>query len=170
MLDFPAEEVALVGVRGPLRLEDVLFQAKKSARIAPLQVVRDACVVGPDHVRWAAHHARRAIAEGRAQGKSLEVEFLRYLAGSRQIKAALEKAGLPDNSSTAVAIAFGPKRLDALEHFTDSLGLKEDDGLATASLAKLQAFGITDAAIAATTQERRLDLVLEAVARVDLLG
>src|SRR5688572_8976542 len=136
MLDFPAEDVALVGLRGPLKLEDVLFELKKSGRIAPVQVVRADRVVGPEHVRQATRHARRAIAEGRGQANSLETEFLRYLAGERQVKSALAKMGLPDICKEgAVAVAFGPKRVDALKHFAHALAADEDDGLAAASLA-----------------------------------
>lgn len=169
MIDFPAEELAMAGLRGPLKLEDVLFLAKKSQRIAPLQVVRADRVVGADHVRQAARCARRAIAEGRSQANSLETEFLRYLAAERQVKSALAKMGLPDVGDAAVAVAFGPKRRDALEHFAEAIGAPEDDGLVAASMAKLQAFGVSDAALQATTPERRLDLALEAVAAVDLM-
>jgi tRNA threonylcarbamoyladenosine modification (KEOPS) complex Cgi121 subunit len=169
MIDFPDEDLALAGLRGPLQLADVLFQAKKSQRIAPLQVVRADRVVGPDHVRQAARCARRAIAQGRAQANSLETEFLRYLAAERQVKSALAKMGLPEVADSAVAVAFGPKRLDALQHFAEALGADEDDSLAEASLQKLQGFGITETALAATTPARRLDLALEAVAAVDLM-
>lgn len=168
MMDFPAEELALAGLRGPLRLEDVLFELRKSGRIAPLQVVRADRVVGADHVRQAARCARRAIAEGRSQANSLETEFLRYLAGERQVKSALAKMGLPEVCDGAVAVAFGAKRADALQHLAHALGAREDDGLAAASLDKLHAFGITATALAATTPARRLDLALEAVAAVDL--
>lgn len=170
MLDFPDEELALAGLRGPLKLADVLFTAKKSARIAPMQVVRADRVVGVEHVRSATMHARRAIAQGRAHGKSLETEFVRYLAGERQVRSALDKVGVPDEGvAEGVAIAFGPRRVDALRHFADTLGLDEDDALANASDAKLLGFGITATQLAATTPARRLDLVLEAVAAVDLM-
>lgn len=169
MLDFPDEELALTGLRGPLRLEDVVFELRKSGRIAPVQLVRADKVVGADHVRHAARLARRAIAEARGQANSLETEFLRYLAGERQVKAALAKMGLPDVCDGAVAVAFGPKRRDALQHLAHALGAEEDDGLADAGPAKLRAFGVAEAALAATTPGRRLDLVLEAVAAVDLL-
>ena len=169
MMDFPDEELALVGLKGPLKLEDVLFQVKKSARIAPIQVVRADRVVGADHVRQAARCARRAIAQGRAQANSLETEFLRYLAGERQVKSAIAKMGLPEVADAAVAAAFGPKRADALRHFGEALGAEEDDALAAASMQKLRAFGVTDAMLAATTPARQLDLALEAVAAVDLM-
>lgn len=169
-MEFPDEELAVAGLAGPLRLEDVLFQVKKSSRIAPLQVVRADRVVGVDHVRQAARHARRAIAQGRAQANSLETEFLRYLAGERQVKSALVKMGLPEVADAAVAVGFGPKGREAIIHFAESLGCDEEDSLAAASMAKLKAFGITDLALEATTPERRLDLALEAVAAVDMMN
>ena len=169
MMDFPDEEVCLAGVLGPLRLDDVLFVAAKSNRIAPLQVVRADRVVGPDHVRSAALHARRAAAEGRAHAKAPELEFTRYLAGERQIRAALGKMGLRDGEEAAVVAGLGPKRADAVQHFLHNLGARTDDAVVQASLRKLQAFGITEKALAATTPSRHLDLALEAVAAVDLL-
>jgi KEOPS complex subunit Cgi121 len=169
MLDYPDEQVALTGLPGPLRLEDLLFAAQKSNRIVPLQVVRADRVVGADHVRSAALHAHRAFKEGRAQAATLEVEFLRYLAGERQIRKALDKMGLPDPAPAAVAIALGEKRMDGLRHFVHSLGLREDDSLIGADEDRLREFGITAAQVGATTPERRLDLALEAVAAVDLM-
>ncbi|HEX2066920.1 MAG TPA: KEOPS complex subunit Cgi121, partial [Candidatus Thermoplasmatota archaeon] len=113
MMDFPDEQVALAGLAGPLRLEDVLFAAQKSGRIAPLQVVRADRVVGADHVRSAALHAHRAFREGRAQAGTLEVEFLRYLAGERQIRKALDKMGVPDHAPAGIAVGLGERRVDA---------------------------------------------------------
>lgn len=169
-MDFPDAEAAVVGVRGPLRLDDVLFQAKKTARIAPIQIVRADRVVGPDHVHSAALHARRAMLEGRNHAKTLEVEFVRYLAGERQVKAALAKVGIPDGgAAVGVVVAFGAKRLDALQHYMHALGLDEDDRVLAATESKLGDFGISPLQLAATTPERRIDLVLEAVAAVDLM-
>lgn len=170
MIDFPDADAALVGVRGPLRLDDVLFQAKKTGRIAPIQIVRADRVVGADHVHSAAVHAQRAMAEGRNHAKTLEVEFVRYLAGERQVKAALEKVGIPDDGTqTGVVVAFGNKRIDALQHYLHALGLDEDDRVLAANESKLVDFGITAQQLSATTPARRLDLVLEAVAAVDLM-
>lgn len=170
MKDYPDAEAAVVGVRGPLRLDDVLFQAKKTARIAPIQIVRADRVVGIDHVHSAALHARRAMLEGRNHAKTLEVEFVRYLAGERQVKAALDKVGIPDGGAQSGAVvAFGAKRRDALQHYLHALGLDEDDAVLVASESKLVDFGITAQQLAATTPTRRLDLVLEAVAAVDLM-
>jgi tRNA threonylcarbamoyladenosine modification (KEOPS) complex Cgi121 subunit len=169
MMDFPDEEVCLAGIRGPVRLHDVLFVAAKSNRIAPLQVVRADRVVGPDHVRTAAFHSRRAEREGRSQAKTPELEFTRYLAGERQIRSALEKMGLRETEDSAVVVALGPKRRDALAHFVDNLGAVVDDALVEPTMEKLRAFGITEKQMGATTPARRLDLAMEAVALVDLM-
>jgi len=171
-MDYPDEEVAFAALRGPLRLEDALFTARKSNRIAPLQVVRSDLVIGADHLRSAALHAQRAQLEGRMHANSLEVEFVRYLAGERQIAAALAKMGIPDGPDGAagvVAVAMGPKRMDALQHFTHSLGLVRDDALLDATPAKVAAFGVTDLMLQATTPAHRMDIILEMVAAVDLM-
>ncbi|MES2155208.1 MAG: KEOPS complex subunit Cgi121 [bacterium] len=172
MHDYPDEQVAFAALRGPIRLEDALFTARKSNRIAPLQVVRHDRVLGAAHIRSAALHANRAQAEGRMHAKSLEVEFVRYLAGERQISDALAKMGLPDSkegSDGAVVVALGPKRMDALQHFVHTLGLVEDDGLAAATPTKLSAFGVTKEMLDATTPGKANDVVLEMVAAVDLM-
>lgn len=169
MRDHPDEQVAAAGVTGPLRLDDMLYMARRASRLAPVQCVRAECVLGDAHVRSAALHARRALEEGRNQADRVEVEFLRYLAGTRQIKHALEKMGLQDQAPDAVVVALGEGRTDALRYFIDQLGLKEDDALLDARRGDLEAFGITAAQLEATTPDRRDDLVLEAVAEVDLL-
>lgn len=158
-----AEEIV-----GPLRLEDLLFQAKKANRLAPLQVVRADRIVGFDHVVSAAEHAKRAVAEGRNQADRLEVELTRYLAGKRTIKEALAHMGVEDGMEHAVVIAVGEHAADAVEYFVEMLGLRTSD-VWDIDAAKLEAFGIEAAAIEATTPERRPDLVLEAVAAVDLM-
>lgn len=161
-------EFAWCGVLGPLSLEDVLFTAAKSNRIAPLQVVRADRVVGEAHLRSAALHAQRAEREGRMQAKSLEVEFARYLAGERQIRAALAKVGVVDGASAGVVVGLGAKGHDAVEHFVHSLGLRTDDAVAAPDEAKLERFGVTPAMRAATLGDPAA-IVLEMVAMVDLM-
>ena len=170
MIAFPDIPAAAAGVRGHFRLEDVLFMAAKANRIAPLQVVRADRVVGPQHLAHAAALALRAQAEGRAQAAKPEVEFVRYLAGERQIRSALEKVGVRDGEEAVVLMAFGPKCQDAIRYMIHAMAPKhEDDAVIDASESKLVDFGITALEMEATTPERRLDLVLERVAEVDVL-
>lgn len=169
MIDFPDEGLAIAGVLGPLKLEDVLLAAKKANRIAPLQVLRADRVIGADHLRSAAFHAKRAFDEGRNQADNLDVEFTRYAAGERQIRKAIDKMGIPEGCEAAVVCGFGEKRRDVVEYFVDWLGLPESEAVLEADEAALKSFGITDAQLAATTPAVRMDLVLEAVASVDLM-
>ena len=166
--DSPEHEVAWAAVSGPLRLENVLFQAKKSGRLAPLQIVNANLVVGTRHITEAARMCNRARAEGRGQADRTEIDFLRYLAGEPQIQKAIEKMGILDECDAAVVIALGPRRMDALRHFVEALGCKEDDTLLEADETTLAAFGITETQIQAATTGRAMDLIVEAVARVDL--
>lgn len=174
--DVPDEQVAYAVLRGPIRLRDALFTAGKSNRIAPLQVVRHDRVVGPAHLRSAALHALRAQREGRMQANTVEVEFIRYLAGERQIQAAITKMGLPETTDGAdggsgfagcIVVSLGAKRMDALQHFVHSLGLIEDDSLLASTPDRLQAFGVTETMLTATTPSHHADLALELVAAVD---
>lgn len=169
MKDDPDFDLAATGVRGPITLDDVLYQARKASRLAPVQVVRADRVLGLDHLRTAALHARRAFDEGRNKADALSVEFARYLAGKRTIREALEHVGVPDRCDAAVVVGLGARRADAVRYFTDMLGLVEDDALLEPSDEKLAAFGLPDALLAATPPARRLDRVLEAVAAVDLM-
>lgn len=169
MIDDDQQQVAAQGVRGPLKLDDVLFIAGKAQKFGPLQVVRADRIVGMDHILHAATLAKRAADAGRAKADRPEVELARYLAGKRTIREAIEHIGLDGDSETAILIALGPDRAATIEYFIDHLGLIEDDTLIVADEAHARAFGVTEAAWEATTEGRRLDLVLEAVAAVDLL-
>ncbi len=169
MRDDPEHELAAVGVRGPLTLQDALFQAGKASRLAPLQIVRADRVLGLDHVRAAARHARRAFEEERNKAHDLPVEFARYLSGKRTIRDALGHVGLPDRCDAAVVVAFGAKRVDAATYFADMLGLNQDDALLEPTPEKLAAWGFPDALLEATPEALRYDRVLEAVAAVDLM-
>lgn len=168
MIDCPDERVCVAVVEGPLRLEDLLFQAKKASRLAPVQVVREDRVVGLDHLRTAAAHMWRAMEEGRNQANRPEVEFTRYLAGRRTIQEALTHMGIEDGAPRGVVVGLGDDREKAVEYFVEMLGLVEGT-LPDADEAHARAFGITDDAWETTTGERRLDLPLEAVASVDLM-
>lgn len=169
MIDDPDSDLAAAGVRGPITLDNVLYQARKAGRLAPLQVVRADRVLGLDHLRAAAHHARRAFDEGRNKADALPVEFARYLAGRRTIREALEHVGVPDRCDTAVVVALGDKRADAVRYFADMLGLDQDDGLLEPTPEKLAGWGFPQALLDATPAARRYDRVLEAVAAVDLM-
>ncbi len=169
MIDDPEFQLAAAGVRGPLTLENVLYQARKASRLAPLQVVRADRVLGIDHLRAAALHANRAFDEGRNKADDLAVEFARYLSGKRTIREAIQHVGVPATMGTAVVVSLGKRRTDAVAYFADMLGLDQDDALIEPSTEKLAQFGLPNGLLESTPEHLQFDRVLEAVAAVDLM-
>lgn len=169
MMDVAEQELAATGILGPLRLDDLLFTAKKANRLAPLQVVRADRVVGMQHLLAAARMARRAAQEGRAGADRPEVEFTRYLAARRTIRDAIDHMGVPDEAPAAIVVAMGEHRIAALELFVDALGLRTDDGLIDADEQRLRSFGVTEAQLEATSRDAWPDIAVEMVCSVDLM-
>ncbi len=156
-----------IGIRAPLVVDDVLFAVGKATRVGPVQVVRADRVLGHDHLAAAAHAAQRAIDEGRAVAERPELEFLRYLAGKRAIRAALDHCGIRDGDETAVVVGLGDKAKDAAQYLVHQLGANVDDSVIDWTPAKQEAWGFPVSL--ADAGGRPEDLVLESVARVDLL-
>ena len=63
------------------------------------QILNPVSVFGRDHLVSALGHARRAIEERRNTTDSIEMEFLLYVSGERQISKAIEVAGAPSTGS-----------------------------------------------------------------------
>ncbi len=169
MIDRPDVEMACTGVHGPLRLDDVLFTAKKANRLAPLQVLRADRVVGIEHLVTASRLAHRALEDGRAVADRPEVEFTRYAAARRTIRDAIEHIGIPDGAEAGIVVALGPQRQAAIELFTEALGLRTDDGLVDGTDDRLRAFGVSDAQLQATDRSEHHSIALEMVCSVDLM-
>lgn len=169
MIDDSEEQVAATGVLGPLRLDDILFTAKKANRLAPLQVVRADRVVGMPHIVAAARMAKRCADEGRAGADRPEVEFTRFLAARRTIRDAIDHMGVPDDAPAGIVVAMGEHRHAAIELFVDALGLKVDDSVIAGGEDRLRAFGVTDEQLAATNPGVHDAIAVEMVCSVDLM-
>lgn len=71
--------------------------------------------------------AKKSIAEGKAIGKSMETEFVLWLAGKRDIRRAFEEIGWKSGEVIAVGFGMGKKEMVAeLEMKEKELGLKRD--------------------------------------------
>ena len=162
-----APRIEVIGVRG--RLKDpkatlAEFQGFVRSRGGWGQLLDAGHVAGRDHILSAADHARRAIDRGLASSGTFELEFLLYVSGERQISKAIETAGVRPGRPFIAIVADGPDTREVLERF----GWREDPSLIETSPAKLRALGFSKAEIEAAG-ERSADLVLEKVARVDLM-
>src|SRR3989304_4798972 len=120
-------------------------------------------VVGRDHLLSALEHARRAMDQGTNTTGSLEMEFLLYASGERQISKAIDLTGVRAGRPF-VAVLGGPFIADVLERF----GWTRDDRFLGAGTVKRRNIGFAPAEIR-SAGPAATDLVLERVARVDLI-
>jgi KEOPS complex subunit Cgi121 len=163
--------ISIIGAVGEIDAEKVLGAVEElSSELNIGMVLLNAeLVFGREHILSAYEHAKRAFGNGTNTAKTLATETLLYASGERQISVAIEKMGIKDGSK-AVAIAI----LDVLEEariseLLERLGLKRDDKVLLPEGKSLEAFGISEKALATVPEERRHELVLEKVALVDLL-
>lgn len=162
-----AQRIEIIGVRRGLedsRATLAEFQDFVRSRGGWGQLLDADHVAGRDHVLSAADHARRAIDRGLAASGKFELEFLLYVSGERQISKAIETAGVRSGRPFIAIVGDGPDSREVLERF----GWRADASLIETSPGKLRALGFSKAEIEAAG-ERSADLVLEKVARVDLV-
>jgi tRNA threonylcarbamoyladenosine modification (KEOPS) complex Cgi121 subunit len=87
------------------------------------------------------------------------------VSGKRQVADAIRVAGLRLDSEAVGLVLFGPTDLD---DFLREMAWSRDDSVMSAEEKSLEAFGISKAQATTVSYARRLDLVLEKVALVDL--
>lgn len=96
-------------------------------------------VLNEDHIVWAYNKAKQCFKNDSNRAHSLEIETLLWASGERQIKEALSKMGLQEDSENAV-LAIENDIVGFLNH----MGWKRKDELLTPSKEKLKRFGITE--------------------------
>ncbi len=157
----------IVGVR--TRLDDpkealARVQAFARSRGGWAQLLDAAHVMGTDHVRSAYDHARRAIERGTETTNSLELEVLLYASGEHQIARAIDRIGVKPRRPFVLVLGGGVRPEEVLGKFRWT----PDDDVVRPSMRKLRALGFAAKEIE-TAGDAATDLVLELVARVDLL-
>lgn len=153
----------VVGARGPAG--DPRPRLAVARDLGEVQLLDARVVCGRDHLVTAFEHAERAFREGTNVAKSLEVEFVLYASGERQINDAIAKMGIREDTTEFAVVLFAGDPERALH----ALALSRDDSVLPASAAKLRSFGLTEEEFASVPPDRLADLVLERVALVDLL-
>ena len=159
--DLKAWTIAVPRGRAAALLEQVVRSAE--AKGVEVLVMRSDMVFGPDHLRSALYHARRALAEGTNSSDSLSMETMLYASGERQLGSAIKKM-LADDATEEVVVAqltagdlpqgegwraLGPDRAPAPE--------------------RLIRFGITPEELSTIGSRDPAELVLEKVAAVDIV-
>ena len=130
-------------------------------------------IYGSDHLISAFEHAKRAFDQGRAHSDTLAMEILLYAAGEYQIKNALEKVGVNEDTSGLAIIIAGESKDQNVGEILKEISLSGpeillDDEVLIGDNNTLEQFGITKKELAAVPEDKWLDLVLEKVAMVDI--
>lgn len=133
----------LVGGRGKVPdLDGALSAAAAVERRLGVRItlVDAAAVCGPGHLASAVHHARGAAAAGEARARDPRVELMLYLTGQRQIKHAMDRAGLGPKTAAVAVVVEGPaaKSARAAHELLAAVGLRRDDRAMAPSRAKLR--------------------------------
>ncbi len=163
---------------GKLQLKKIIKQVQdfSNKNDIVIQLFNADFIFGKDHLYTAYKHAKRAFDQDKAIAKTLDMEILLYVAGEYQIKNALAKVGISENTTNLAFILVGSgeiqeEKIDNLLNALSSndLKLERDDDVLTGDKDVLTAFGISEIELEAIPEERWLELVLEKVALLDIL-
>ncbi len=157
----------IAGARGHVGDPQALVaraQAWAGAHRAEVLLANALQVFGKDHVESAVRHALRARSSGARVARDLGLETLRYLAGERQVSAAIRSAGLRAGDTAIALVVFEGGADDLIAH----LGWTRDDTVLGAAGKSVHRAGIGAAAEGTVDPGRSADLALERTALVDI--
>jgi KEOPS complex subunit Cgi121 len=157
---------------GKLDPQTVLNQSAEFAKKndVVIQLFNAELIYGQDHLISAYEHAKRVFDQNRAISDTLGMEILLYAAGEYQIKNALAKLGIKEDTSKIAIILVGalcdPEQ--KIKELLMKLGLYHDDDVLTGDQSALERFGISQEELAAVPREQWMELILERVALLDI--
>jgi len=140
-------------------------QTFKEGKDVLVQLFDARWVYGAIHLESAFTHAQRAVDNNLAISSGMETEILLYAAGERQIRVALEKVGLTQETNTVAGVIMGEVGgNDLITH----MGWERDDTLLEGDEGILDRFGISQIERDTVGEKNWQKLVLERVAMVTL--
>ena len=133
-------------------------------------------IFGLNHINSAYQHAKHAMEQNRSISDVLSIEILLYASGEYQIKNALTKVGLREDSTEMAILIMSSAEKEVednkcktlLKTLTSEFKLELDDRVLEGDKEYLSRFGISEDELAAVPEDRWFDLVLEKVALVDI--
>lgn len=167
MFKLEADGITIWAVPGRTRksrnaLLKVADRLEKTLSIS-IQLIDADKIFGADHLRAAFEKAARAFSSNENLSESISTEVMLYLSGCRQIQEALEVIGLADKPERIIVIV--DKELQDLHA---QFSLEEDDSVLSPEGKDIRCLRVADAEIATVKEDRKVDLVLEKVASLDI--
>jgi len=151
---------SIAGAVGPAGRHKEVLALAASLPVGEAAVLEADVVCGREHLISAAEHALRAIGRGDAMSSSLPSEAMLYASGERQLRRAIEKAGVDAATERFAIIVFGGGADEAIRHMM----LSRDDSILINSKYKMQAIGIPEHRLEGLPEDRWSELALELVA------
>lgn len=140
-----------------------------------LQLFDARYIYGKEHVITAVEHAKRAFSQARSRSGTLSMEILLFASGEYQIKNAITKLGVKDDTPALAFVILGElpdPEVQITELITTlnktGVSLERNDETLIGDKGTLEQFGITAQELAAVPEEQWFELVLERVAMVDI--
>lgn len=135
-----------------------------------IQAFNSDVIYGINHLNSAFEHAIRATDRKTNTTKSLEMEILLYASGERQLKNAIPKMGVrKGKANIAILFANGKISDKMINEMLNQLALIRDDKVLDGDENTLKNFGITKNEIETVTKDKYGHLILEKVAKVDII-
>ncbi len=154
-------------------IDKILVFSKKKDII--IQIFDSDLIFGKNHLITSIEHAIRAIERKKNTTNSLAMEILLYASGERQLKHAIKKMGIKNNTKNFAFIMMNKinnniklsnKLINELIEF---LSLKRCDDVLNSDKNKLKKFGIENNLLKTITKDDYENLVIEKVALIDII-
>jgi len=171
--------IKVVGAKGII--QDVDLFLKKVRDFAKnhdivVQVFNADMIYSKNHILSAVKHAVRSHERKTNTTNSLDMEILLYASGERQLKLAIPKMGVRTGDVNIAFVfvdevqrASGSLSDKKVVEFIKLLNLVRDDSVLNGNVDTLKKFGITSSELETVTKAKYGDLILEKVARVDII-
>ena len=167
--------IKIVGAKGDIEKVDSFLKQIVSFAQNNKVVVQafDADMIyGKNHLISAYEHAKRAIDRKTNTTNSIEMETLLYASGERQIKLAIPKMGIKKGKINIAFIFINQKAKipdDLANGMLKNLDLTRDDQVIDGDENTLKKFGISENEIKTVMKAKYGHLILEKVAKVDII-
>jgi tRNA threonylcarbamoyladenosine modification (KEOPS) complex Cgi121 subunit len=139
-----------------------------------LQVFDADLIYGKNHLLSSIYHALRAIERKKNSTNSLAMEIMLYASGERQLKLAIPKMGIKNNTKNIALLLINRRNINIqisdnlINDLLEFISFKRCDSVLVGNEKTLIKFGINKNEIKTISKKNHQNLVIEKVALVDI--
>jgi len=150
-------------------LEKISFFSKKNN--LKIQVFDADLIFGKKHIISSLNHALRVMKQNKNSTNSIEMEIMLYASGERQLKLAIPKMGIKNNTKKFAFLLISNNHIiekNKIDDILDYLSIKRCDNVLNYNEKKIKEFGINSSELKTISKRNYERLILEKVALVDI--